>query len=59
MLWLYAAILISLGSAIYLASYGLWAARQKNWLGAVGIWTVALLTLAAPVSAYIIHWLDS
>ncbi len=59
MFWSLAVGLVALASAFYLASYGLWAARQKNWLGAVGIWTVALITLAAPVSAIVIHWLGS
>ncbi|NLC08211.1 MAG: hypothetical protein GX755_09660 [Syntrophomonadaceae bacterium] len=52
--WMIFGGLIAAGSAIYLASFGIWAARQKNWLGAVGIWTVALLTLTAPLIVFLV-----
>ena len=56
--WLFMVGIVVLGAAAYLASYGIWAARQKNWLGAVGIWVFALMTLTAPLSALFIHWLS-
>jgi multisubunit Na+/H+ antiporter MnhG subunit len=57
LIWLVIIELIALGASVYLASFGIWAAKQKNWLGAVGIWVIALTTLTAPLGAYMIHWL--
>lgn len=48
---------IALGAAIYTTSYGIWTARQKNWLGAVGLWFIALMTITAPLGVFLFRFL--
>jgi hypothetical protein len=41
--------------SLYCASYGLWAWRQNNRRGAVGIFIISLITLLLPVTVWIYH----
>lgn len=42
------ALLIPLGIAIYTVNYGRWAWRQKLRLGAIGLYLLAILSVAVP-----------
>lgn len=45
--------------AVYCASYGLWAWRNKNRRGAVGTFIISLVTLLLPVAVWFHHSLRS
>ncbi|NLK52537.1 MAG: hypothetical protein GX295_08860 [Syntrophomonadaceae bacterium] len=53
--WFILGELIAISVAIYAASYGLWVAKQKNWLGAIGVWIIALMTLTTPLLVFYLH----
>ncbi|MDH7480189.1 MAG: hypothetical protein QHH02_09265 [Syntrophomonadaceae bacterium] len=45
----YLGLIVAALAAIYTASYGWWAWRQKHYLGAVGTWVFALVTFGLPL----------
>ena len=55
LIWFILGELIALGVAIYTASYALWAFRQKNNVGAVGLCVVALISLTTPIIVFFLN----
>jgi len=48
-------VLVTLLIAINTASYGLWAWRNGNKFGAVGVWVWAWIALIAPWAVWLTH----
>lgn len=44
--------------SFYTASYGLWAWRNKKRFGAVGVFILSAVTMAAPVGVWFYHRLN-